>query len=76
MTTSDANTKSLALANAQAILLGRIFQILDRQTGSLSKGMEAALVSAGLTQAEVGQILGKTQSAVSDSISSTKKGAK
>lgn len=71
-----ADTRVEALLMAQLVVQGSILQVLEAHTGVHSRSVAAALVSLGLTQSEVGQVLGKDQSWVSRSVSTDRKKSK
>jgi hypothetical protein len=53
------------LLRAQLILLGRILQSLESEAATDVRSLISDLSSAGLSQAEIGRVLGKDQSTVS-----------
>ena len=61
------------LLKAQLALQGAALQMLSKSAGQPMPPLEMILVSLGLTQSEVGAILGKDRSSVSRAISGAKK---
>jgi hypothetical protein len=69
--TATADDEAIALLKAQLVVQGAILQLVESATGLHGKPLEAPLAGFGLTQAEIGLILGKNQSTVSRALKPT-----
>ena len=61
MAVNDPQTSANSLLKAQLLVQGAILQVVQKHTGVSAEGIELLLLDLGLSQTEVGLIVGESR---------------